>query len=142
MTHPRSAYDQTGGLYYFARMAQKIRLHAAGQLAPDYHANLGKGMDLRSCRFLHVEYDALAAQIRAGLTDDQALAWCQQHGRPLNEVDIQIYNGFSAKRGLRDEAPKLLEEHKASSGLAGRADIQTFYDYFDADEKRPPQRPA
>ena len=31
---PRSAYDRVGGLVYFARMLDKIRLFAAGKLPP------------------------------------------------------------------------------------------------------------
>jgi hypothetical protein len=138
MKSPRSAYDKVGGMVYFGRMVEKIRLQAAGVLAPDYFANLGKGMDLRTCSYLHVDYAALAEQVRAGLDDEQALAWCFQHGRSLNEVELHIYNGFSTKRGLRDEASATLEEHKRQSGLEGRADIQTFFDFFEVDEKRRP----
>lgn len=32
--YPRSAYDQVGGIVYFARMLDKIRLHAAGGYHP------------------------------------------------------------------------------------------------------------
>ena len=52
---PRSPYDLTGGLVYFARMLHKIRLHNAKQLPTDYHEHLGKGMDGRCCRFLGIE---------------------------------------------------------------------------------------
>lgn len=31
----------TRGMAYFSRMLDKIRLHARGQLAADYHENLG-----------------------------------------------------------------------------------------------------
>jgi hypothetical protein len=52
---PRSAYDLTGGIVYFARMLHKIRLHGEGALRSDYRANLGSGFDGRCCRFLGVE---------------------------------------------------------------------------------------
>jgi hypothetical protein len=32
----RSCYDKVGRLIYFGRMLDKIRLHAAGQLPPEY----------------------------------------------------------------------------------------------------------
>ena len=38
----RSCYDKVGRLIYFGRMLDKIRLHAAGQLPPDYVENLGE----------------------------------------------------------------------------------------------------
>jgi len=125
-------------MVYFPRMLDKIRLLAAGELPPDYHANLGRAMDQRTCRFLHVEYATVAEQVRAGATDEEIWRWCAQHGRVLNEVDLMIYNGFSIKRGLKDEVSEELEKFKKTSGLAGRADIQTLFDYFDADEKRRP----
>jgi len=136
MKYPRSAYDQVGGLYYFARMLDKIRLKAAGELPPEYFPNLGKAMDLRTCKFMRVNYDDVAAQVLAGKNDEEVFAWCKANGRDLNDVDLLLYNGFGAKRGLRDDASAGLEKDKAASGLGDRADIQTFYDYFDADEKR------
>ncbi|WP_075087458.1 DUF5069 domain-containing protein [Verrucomicrobium spinosum] len=33
---PVSDYEETSGIVFFARMVDKIRLHAAGKLAPDY----------------------------------------------------------------------------------------------------------
>ena len=138
MKFPRSPFDQVGGLVFFARMLDKIRLKAAGQLPPDYEANLGRGTDLRLCTYLHVDYEAMAQQVRAGRTDDEVFAWCEEHGRELNEVDVLIWNGFVSKRGLRDEASAALQQYKESSGLGARTDIDTFFNYFDVDEKRRP----
>jgi hypothetical protein len=41
---PRSPFDQVGGLVYFARMLDKIRLSARGQLRQDFQKNLGMGL--------------------------------------------------------------------------------------------------
>jgi hypothetical protein len=45
------ADDCTGGIVYFARMIQKIRLHAAGALRSDFHANprVPAELDLFKC---------------------------------------------------------------------------------------------
>ena len=40
---PCSGHDTVGGVVFFARMLDKIRLHAAGELPDDY--NLGSGHD-------------------------------------------------------------------------------------------------
>ena len=37
---PCTDYQETKGLIYFARMLDKIRLNAAGKLAPGYRADL------------------------------------------------------------------------------------------------------
>ena len=73
---PRSAHDRTGGIVYFARMVNKIRLHGAGASRADYNDNLGSGFDGRCCRFLGVEYAALRDRVLKGGTDEAILAWC------------------------------------------------------------------
>ena len=138
---PRSAYDRTGGIVYFARMLHKIRLHAAGVLRADYHANLGKGFDGRCCRFIGVEYSALRDRVVEGGTDDEILGWCFELGtRPSAEQEL-VWNKFMLKRGWRDEddgSTQELEQYKAASGLAHRTDIVTFFDYYEVDEGRRP----
>ncbi|MBA4137644.1 MAG: DUF5069 domain-containing protein [Opitutus sp.] len=133
---PVSPRETVGGLFYLPRLLDKIRRHARGELRADFHANLGLGMDARMCRFLHVDYESLKAVVLAGATDAEALAWCQEHGRPLNDEDAVVWNGFISKRGWRDEATPILEQHKAEAGMADRTDLVTFFDFFDADEGR------
>lgn len=55
MKYPRSPYDQEGGLVYFPRMLDKIRLKQSGDLSEDYVNNLGKGFDSQCCGFLGVK---------------------------------------------------------------------------------------
>ncbi len=138
---PRSAYDRTSGLVYFARMLDKIRLHAAGQLRGDYHANLGDGFDARCCRLLGVTYPALRERTHAGGTDDEVLAWCHAHGTRPTEEQLLVWNKFMEKRGWRDEddgSTQELEAYKSASGLAHRTDLVTFFDYYEVDEGRRP----
>ena len=47
----RSPSEKVGGLFYFGRMLDKIRLHAEEQLPHDYHANLGRGFDRKMHEF-------------------------------------------------------------------------------------------
>ena len=138
---PRSAYDQTLGLAFFARTLDKIRLHAAGELPADYQANLGQGADARLCRFLRVEYDKLRERVLAGGTDEEILEWCFENGRRLSEEDRLIYTKFCEKLGWRDEdngATQRQEKFKADAGLSHRNDILTIFDFFDVDEGRKP----
>ena len=140
-TYPRSAYDKVGGLVYFARMLNRIRLHAAGELPPEYHNNLSKGFDGRCCRFLKVDYAALRARVLQGGTDEDILDWCFAQGHRPNEEEIMIWNSFLRKRGWRDEedgSTEELERYKAQSGLSNRDDFVTFFDYYDVDEGRKP----
>jgi gluconokinase len=136
---PISAYQKLGGLYFFPRTLDKIRKHARGELHPEHHEFLGKGFDGRLCHFLGISYDALRERVLAGGSDDDILAWTQQHGRKLTDVDAMIWNGFAAKRGWRDDATPGLERNKADSGLAHRTDLLTFFDYYEVDEGRAPR---
>ncbi len=70
----RSSYKMVGGVVFFGRMLDKIRLHLQGKLPADY--NRGIGFDGRACRFLHVEYEKLVSRVLQGGTDEEILEWC------------------------------------------------------------------
>jgi len=133
----RSPYAQVGGLYYFPRMLDKIRLHAAGQLPQEYHANLGSGFDGRTLSFLWIEYPALVERVRQGGSDEEILAWAVAQGRQPSPEEIEIWNDFMLKRGWNDESSARLATRKKESNIENRDDVQTFFDYIDADEERP-----
>jgi len=132
----RSPYAQTGGISYFPRMLDKIRLHAAGQLPAEYHANLGGGFDGRAVNFLWIEYPALVERVRQGGTDEELLAWAVAQGHQPSPDEMEIWNDFMRKLGWNDGASERLATRKRESGLENRDDIQTFFDYIDADEGR------
>ena len=134
----RSPHDKLGGLAYFGRMLDKIRLHAAGRLPADYIANLGGGFDARAVSLLWIEYAALAERVKEGGTDEEILEWCQQRGRKPSDEELEIWNEFMRKRGWNDEATERLRTRKEEGGFAGRDDIQTMFDYIDLDEGREP----
>lgn len=133
---PRSPRDEIDGIVYFPRLCDKVRFHAAGTLSPDYHANLGSGMDLWTCQFLGVNYSPLADFIRAGKSDAEALAWSREHGTPRTVAELAWWSAFIKTRGFRDDLAERLAQRKAESGFQDRADIVTFMDYIDADEGR------
>jgi hypothetical protein len=133
---PRSPRDEIEGLPYFPRLCHKVRLHAEGRLHPQYHANLGGGMDLWTCQFLGVAYAALAEQVRAGASDEEALAWARNHGPTRPDHEISWWKSFIRTRGFRDDLAERLVLRKTESGFQSRADILTFFDYIDADEGR------
>jgi len=135
---PRSAYDKTSGMMYFARMLDKMRLFGSGKLRADFHANLGKGSDNWCTSFLRIDYATLRDRVLAGGSDEEHLEWCQENGRRLNDTDLIVWNSFIAKLGWNDLATPRLEKLKRESGLAERTDIQTMAEYFEVDEGRKP----
>lgn len=140
MSHrfPRSPYDREGGLVYFPRMVEKIRLQQSGELPEDYHANLGAGFDLRCCDFLRVDYDAMAEQVRGGKSDAEVLEWCCLNGRRPNADEIFMWNEYLRKCGWNDHYSERLRTRLEGLGMADRADIQTMFDLIEVDEGREP----
>ena len=134
----RSPYEKVGGLFYFGRMLDKIRQHSKGDLPSEYHANLGKGFDEKCVRLLRVIYDQLVKRVKGGGTDEEILQWCFTVGRKPSEDDIYVWNEFMRKRGWNDEVSEILKRRKAEAGMTDRADIQTAFQFIDADEGRLP----
>src|SRR5438067_13574395 len=111
----------------FGRMLDKIRLHAAGRLTPDYFVWVEEDptlFDARCTRFLGVDYEELAIRTLQGGSDEEILDWCFAHGRKPSEEEIRIWNAFLLKRGWRDEASEDLRAAKERNGWGKRDDIQ------------------
>jgi hypothetical protein len=136
MKYPKSPREEVGGIVYFGRMVEKIRLMAAGELHPDLHANLGIAFDKRCVDFLGVEYGALWGKVLEGWDDQRLLDWCFETGHRPTDEQIEVWNGFMIKRGWNDGASEILLKRKKESGFEGRDDIQTMFQYIDADEGR------
>lgn len=134
----RSAYDEVGGIVYFGRMLDKIRLHAKGVLPADYNIGTREWFDFdsRCTRFLKVKYGALKKRTLRGGTDQAILRWCFREGRKPGPEEIEIWNTFMKKRGWRDSSSKGLAADKRAAGSRARDDIVTWFDLFDADEGR------
>lgn len=134
----RSPHDKTGGIVYFGRMIDKIRLQAEGRLPEDYIANLGGGFDLRCVRFLGVSYQALAEHVRShpDESDETLLSWCFEHGRQPDEELVTVWNECMRKRGWNDDLSDRLQQRLAEGGFTHRTDVQTLFDYIDLDEGR------
>ncbi len=137
MKVPISPYETLEGLVYFRRMLDKARLLDLGELREDLHANLGIAMDQWTCEFLGVHYADVIAQQREGKTPVDILQWCFENGHQPTEQELKVWNAYLVKYGWRDGASERLTSRKKESGLSDRDDIQTMFDYIDADEGRP-----
>jgi hypothetical protein len=142
MKTPRTDYDAIQGILFFPRLLDKLRLKEQGLLPVDYnYAGCPERycFDGYFCRFFGIDVPQLVACVRAGGSDDEICEWCfATFGRP-DEEKIKFWNDFVVKRGWRDSSTKELEETKKASGLADRADIQTWVDFHDVDEGRVPR---
>lgn len=134
----RSPAAKVGGIVYFGRMLDKIRLHAKNELPADYQPNLGKGFDGACVAFLKVHYREVVEQTNRGGRDEEILAWCFENGRKPTEREIYVWNEFMRKCGWNDDISETLIGRKKEAGMADRDDIQTMFQFIDADEGRSP----
>ncbi len=141
MKTPCSDYKETQGLIYFARMLDKIRLNASGELEPGYFLGVADGthFDARCIKFLGIDYDELVRRTLEGGSDEEILEWCFNHCRRPTAEEIVVWNQFITKRGWRDESSEELQATKEELGWGSRDDIQTWVDLHDADEGRVPR---
>src|SRR5437667_5546868 len=140
--NPCSDHIKTKGLIYFARMLDKIRLKARGELPADYFVGVDDDptmFDARCTRFLGADYNELVDRTLKGGSDEEILEWCFARGRRPSEEEISIWKAFLAKRGWRDEASEELTESKKEAGFGDRDDIQTWVDLHNAEERRTPR---
>ena len=134
--YPCSPRNEVNGLPYFARLCEKIRLFSQGDLHPELHANLGKGMDLWTCQFFGVDYEALKAIVLGGSSDEEAYAWASKEGLERDKNEKAWFRSYLLNRGYRDDMSEKLAMRIEESGFQDRNDIETFCDYIDADEGR------
>jgi uncharacterized protein DUF5069 len=138
MAYPKSPKDTVGGMKYFPRMLDKIRLHARGELPSEYHPNMGaqRSADGVCLNFLRINYDDLKKRVLEGGTDEEILEWCYQKGRRLNQGDLTVWNEFMSKFGWKDFAAPSLEQQKQAAGITDRHDIETIGQFIDWEEGR------
>ena len=132
----RSPYDKVGGLFYFGRMLDKIRSHCKGELPLEYEVNLGKGFDEKCATFLRVRYELVVEYVNQGLNEEAILESCFGMGRRPSEGEIYMWNEFMRKRGWNDELSEALESQKKKEAMLSRSEIQTMFQFIDADEGR------
>lgn len=124
------------GWVYLPRFVDKIRLHLAGKLHPDYQENFTKGFDGAWLKAAGVTAEAIIDEVKNSLTDGQVTDWVRTHVKKT-DAEKKAFADFVLNRGRDDEAGKArLKMRKEEAGLAQRDDIQTFVDFIDADEKR------
>ena len=132
----RSPCDKVGGLVYFGRMLDQIRAQANGELPAEYQGELGKGLDEHCVNFLGVSYNVVVHYVNEGLSDGAILQTCFGMGHRPSDAEIHMWNEFMRKRGWNDELSETLESQKKKGAMLSRSEIQTVFQFIDADEGR------
>ncbi len=135
----RSPREKLGGYVFLPRLIDKVRLHARGELSPEYIGNLfGKGntLDQRLVQFAGLDGEKLREAILASETDQEVLAWVEKNAICHTEEEkeswirqIDVYRPSSEALELRK---------KNYPELAAKVDIGALnvFDMIDMDEGR------
>jgi hypothetical protein len=134
---PRSPRETMCGWMHLPRFIDKIRLHQAGRLHPDYAANFCKGYDQLWLETAGLDAQKFIEVVRNTLTDGEVCDWVLKNVKQPDSV-----KAAHRERMLNSPRPddaamqERLRMRKQQSGLSHRDDIRNFVDYIDADEKR------
>jgi hypothetical protein len=135
--YPRSPRETMCGWMHLPRYIDKIRLHLAGKLHADYAPNFGKGFDGRWLEAADLQHEQFIDVVRNSVTDGEVCDWVRQNVRK-NDADKRVHAEQMFNYPKADDAAmqERLKLRKEQAGLSERADITTFVDFIDADEKR------
>jgi hypothetical protein len=134
---PRSSRETMDGWMHLPRYVDKIRLHLAGKLAPDYQGNLGKGFDGMWLQAAGLTHEQMVEVVRSTAIDGQVCDWVRQNVKRTAADKAAHAQGMLNRPAAGDAAGLArLQQRKQEFGLAQRDDIKTFVDLNDADEKR------
>jgi hypothetical protein len=117
-------------------MLDRIRSLARGELPPEYVENFEKDCDHKCATFLGINYELLVGYVNDGLTDQAILQSCFGMGRRRSEDEVHMWNEFMRKRGWNDELSGTLENEKKKHAMLSRSEIQTVFQFMDADAGR------
>jgi hypothetical protein len=135
--YPRSPRETMCGWMHLPRFVDKIRLHLAGKLHPDYQGNLCKGFDGLWLETAGVDAKEFIEVVKNSCTDGQVCDWVRTHVQKSESVKTAHRERMLSTPKKDDpEAQARLKMRKEQAGIAHRGDIQTFVDFIDADEKR------
>ncbi|MDQ6632692.1 MAG: DUF5069 domain-containing protein [Verrucomicrobiota bacterium] len=135
--YPRSPREVMSGWVCLPRFVDKIRLHLAGKLHPDYQENFTEGFDGAWLKAAGVTSEEFINVVKNTITDGEVADWVLKNVKRTDAEKAahreQVLNyGRNGDEALQAR----LKLRKEQNGLARRDDIQCFVDLIDADEKR------
>src|SRR4030095_913947 len=84
--YPRSPRETMCGWMHLPRFIDKVRLHLAGKLHPDYQANFGKGFDALWLEKAGVQFDQFVEVVRNSTTDGEVSDWVLKNVKQEDSV--------------------------------------------------------
>ena len=135
--YPRSPRETMDGWMHLPRYIDKIRLHLAGKLHPDYRDNFGKGFDEKWLKAAGVTQEQMLEVVKNSITDGEVCDWVRKnvkHSAAEKAAHAQSMLDYPKADDAAMQAR--LKMRKEQAAISHRDDIQSFVDFIDADEKR------
>lgn len=135
--YPRSPRETMCGWMHLPRYIDKIRLHLAGKLHPDYQPNFGKGFDGAWLKAAGLTHEVFVEVVKGTICDGQVADWVMANVK-VSDAERKAHSAGMFDYPKADDAAmqERLRQRKEQAGLTHRTDIKTFVDFIDADEKR------
>lgn len=135
--YPRSPRETMDGWPHLPRYVDKIRLHLAGKLHPDYQPNFGRGFDGSWLRAAGVTHEQMIEVVKKSITDGEVCDWVKKNvKRSAADKAALLQHMLNYPKADDAEGQARLKMRKEQCGLSHRNEIQCFVDFIDADEKR------
>ena len=137
----RSPRESLGGYIVLPRLIDKVRLLAQGQLPQAYAANVLKAeltLDGRFLTFTGLNAEVLRQAILSSRTDDEVLAWVQEHARPTTAEEKHTWAEQIDR--YRPDAALVEYRKRVYPEVAAQVEVGSLsvLDLIDMDEGRRP----
>jgi hypothetical protein len=125
------------GWTYLPRLVDKIRLHLAGKLHPDYQENFCKGFDNAWLKRAGLTAEQFIEVVKNTITDGEVADWVARNVQKSEQEKTEHRDSvLNYGKQADPEIAARLKMRKEQAGVAHRDDITCFVDIIDADEKR------
>ncbi|MDB6076622.1 MAG: hypothetical protein JWO82_369 [Akkermansiaceae bacterium] len=125
------------GWIHLPRYIDKIRLHLAGRLHPDYADSFGRNSDGRWLAAAGVSHETMLEVVAGTVIDGEVCDWVHAHIRRTPEEKAAYTARLLNRPDPADpEQVAHFERRKAEYGLEDRPGIARFIQLIDANEGR------
>lgn len=134
--YPRSPKESMAGWIHVPRFIDKIRLHLAGKLHPDYQDNFTEGFDGLWLQAAGLKAEDFINVVKGTITDGQVADWVRVNVKRSDAEKAELAKTILNRGNDTEERKARLKQRKEEGGLSHRDDIKSFADLIEVDEKR------
>ena len=132
---PRSPRQTLAGYVLAARAVDKCRAVLVGWEG-EYHSNCP--LDQRWLKFAEIDYEDFRSFVATGATDDELVAWIDQHAKKRPRAEIIAWNNKERDLHLSDLPLELQEymEDYIQQFIPRNRVVHHWFDVYDLEEER------